>query len=157
PDRNTPSTATNAKRRKVAERTMRFLRQDKSGASVTARRDNSIASLVAPAAQRFGDAAAAGAVVPAKAGTHEHPPERQGSGYGPPLSRGRLLSCIALLTLLLLSPPPAPAQERPALAPPPITAPVLAQHGMVAAQEARAAKVGVDILKKGGNAVDAAV
>ena len=32
-----------------------------------------------------------------------------------------------------------------------------ARHGMVVAQEARAAQVGVDILKKGGNAVDAAV
>ena len=32
-----------------------------------------------------------------------------------------------------------------------------ARHGMVVAQEARAARVGVEILKKGGNAVDAAV
>src|SRR3974390_813314 len=35
--------------------------------------------------------------------------------------------------------------------------PVLAEHGMVAAQEKIAAQVGVDILKAGGNAVDAAV
>ncbi|HUC50181.1 MAG TPA: gamma-glutamyltransferase [Xanthobacteraceae bacterium] len=34
---------------------------------------------------------------------------------------------------------------------------VLAQNGMVVAQEARAARVGNDILQKGGNAVDAAV
>ncbi len=34
---------------------------------------------------------------------------------------------------------------------------VTAQDGMVVAQEARAARVGVDILQKGGNAVDAAV
>ena len=34
---------------------------------------------------------------------------------------------------------------------------VTAQHGMVVAQEARAAKIGVEILAKGGNAVDAAV
>ena len=34
---------------------------------------------------------------------------------------------------------------------------VTAQHGMVVAQEAQAARIGVDILKKGGNAVDAAV
>ncbi len=34
---------------------------------------------------------------------------------------------------------------------------VTAQHGMVVAQEAQAARIGVDVLKKGGNAVDAAV
>jgi gamma-glutamyltranspeptidase/glutathione hydrolase len=32
-----------------------------------------------------------------------------------------------------------------------------AQHGMVVAQEARAARIGLEVLKKGGNAVDAAV
>src|ERR1041384_1414390 len=35
--------------------------------------------------------------------------------------------------------------------------PVVAKHGMVASQEKRATRVGVDILKAGGNAVDAAV
>ena len=35
--------------------------------------------------------------------------------------------------------------------------PVLAEHGMVVAQERRAAQIGVDVLKDGGNAVDAAV
>ena len=35
--------------------------------------------------------------------------------------------------------------------------PVLASHGMVVAQEATAAKIGVEILRRGGNAVDAAV
>lgn len=35
--------------------------------------------------------------------------------------------------------------------------PALASHGMVAAQEGTAARVGVDILRRGGNAVDAAV
>src|SRR3989442_8656167 len=34
---------------------------------------------------------------------------------------------------------------------------VTARHGMVVAQEARAARIGADILKAGGNAVDAAV
>jgi gamma-glutamyltranspeptidase/glutathione hydrolase len=34
---------------------------------------------------------------------------------------------------------------------------VTARHGMVVAQEARAAKIGVEVLAKGGNAVDAAV
>ena len=37
------------------------------------------------------------------------------------------------------------------------TLPVIAQHGMVVAQEGTAARVGVEILKRGGNAVDAAV
>ena len=35
--------------------------------------------------------------------------------------------------------------------------PIWAKHGMVASQEAVATQVGVDILKQGGNAVDAAV
>ena len=34
---------------------------------------------------------------------------------------------------------------------------VVAQHGMVVAQEQRAARIGVEVLKRGGNAVDAAV
>jgi gamma-glutamyltranspeptidase/glutathione hydrolase len=34
---------------------------------------------------------------------------------------------------------------------------VVAQHGMVVAQERRAARIGVEVLKRGGNAVDAAV
>src|SRR3989442_2356067 len=34
---------------------------------------------------------------------------------------------------------------------------VTARHGMVVAQEARAAKIGVEVLAKGGNAVDAAI
>ncbi|MGH6820577.1 MAG: gamma-glutamyltransferase, partial [Methylocella sp.] len=47
--------------------------------------------------------------------------------------------------------------------PPPIISqgarvlPVLASHGMVVAQEGTAAKIGEDILRRGGNAVDAAV
>src|SRR6266540_2371426 len=35
--------------------------------------------------------------------------------------------------------------------------PVAASHGMVVAQETRAARIGVEILEQGGNAVDAAV
>ncbi len=40
---------------------------------------------------------------------------------------------------------------------PPLAQGVVAHDGMVVAQEARAARIGVDILQKGGNAVDAAV
>src|SRR5882672_11101242 len=39
---------------------------------------------------------------------------------------------------------------------PPVEA-VTAKHGMVVTQEARASRIGADILKRGGNAVDAAV
>jgi gamma-glutamyltranspeptidase / glutathione hydrolase len=35
--------------------------------------------------------------------------------------------------------------------------PVLARHGMVSSQEARASRIGVDVMEQGGNAVDAAV
>jgi len=34
---------------------------------------------------------------------------------------------------------------------------IVAPHGIVVAQEARAARIGMEILEKGGNAVDAAV
>ena len=37
------------------------------------------------------------------------------------------------------------------------TLPVLADHGMVVAQERRAARIGVDVLQAGGNAIDAGV
>jgi gamma-glutamyltranspeptidase/glutathione hydrolase len=46
----------------------------------------------------------------------------------------------------------------PSTAPPPThIEPVTAQHGMVVTQEERASRIGVDILRHGGNAVDAAV
>ncbi|QHO73010.1 gamma-glutamyltransferase [Bradyrhizobium sp. CCBAU 051011] len=51
------------------------------------------------------------------------------------------------------------AQERRAYAPPDLTSvrAVTSEHGMVVAQERLAAQVGADILKQGGNAIDAAV
>jgi gamma-glutamyltranspeptidase/glutathione hydrolase len=56
---------------------------------------------------------------------------------------------------------PAAAQEarRGLYAPPTADAihPVVAEHGMVVAQEKTAARIGADILKRGGNAIDAAV
>src|SRR4051794_12578868 len=53
----------------------------------------------------------------------------------------------------------AVAQERQAYFPPDLATvhAVPAEHGMVVAQEKIAAQVGADILRQGGNAVDAAV
>ena len=59
------------------------------------------------------------------------------------------VNAVAALVFLLLGAPALHAQAP--------AQPVVARHGMVVAQEARAARVGVDILKAGGNAVDAAV
>src|SRR3954466_1932719 len=53
----------------------------------------------------------------------------------------------------------AVAQERRAYAPPALSSvrAVAAEHGMVVAQERIAASIGADVLRRGGNAVDAAV
>ncbi|HEU4660309.1 MAG TPA: gamma-glutamyltransferase [Pseudolabrys sp.] len=67
----------------------------------------------------------------------------------------RLLSCL-LFALFLTVPAVAQTPSRSFTAPPPVHA-VTSQNGMVVAQEARAARIGADILKRGGNAVDAAV
>jgi gamma-glutamyltranspeptidase/glutathione hydrolase len=69
----------------------------------------------------------------------------------------RLVASFAIVlavTSLGFAQAPAP---RSATAPIPAVQPVTAPHGMVVAQEARAAKIGAQILQKGGNAVDAAV
>src|SRR5580693_5000365 len=68
---------------------------------------------------------------------------------------GPILSCLTFVCLLAL-PYSALSQERPnAQIGQAQTA--VGRNGMVVAQETLAARVGVDILKKGGNAVDAAV
>jgi gamma-glutamyltranspeptidase/glutathione hydrolase len=74
------------------------------------------------------------------------------------LSRRRFLVTIALLASLIAA-APAQAQRRNAYTPP---APdsihaVAAEHGLVVAQERISAQIGADILKRGGNAIDAAV
>jgi gamma-glutamyltranspeptidase/glutathione hydrolase len=69
--------------------------------------------------------------------------------------------CKFVFVALLFTGAVALAQSQPQLASTLRTIPpahgVLAQHGMVVAQEARAARIGVEILDRGGNAVDAAV
>src|SRR6187551_3220343 len=62
----------------------------------------------------------------------------------------------AFLAALLLTVAPAASQAQRALQFPPVQS-VAAQHGMVVAQEGRAALIGAEVLRRGGNAVDAAV
>ena len=61
-------------------------------------------------------------------------------------------AAVAFLSLA-----PAAAAADPIISPFATARPVLARHGMVVTQEAAASWVGLDILKRGGNAVDAAV
>jgi gamma-glutamyltranspeptidase/glutathione hydrolase len=64
-----------------------------------------------------------------------------------------LLSLAALAPAASLTPATAPSTAAPPVRIQPVTAP----HGMVVTQEERATRIGVDILRRGGNAVDAAV
>jgi gamma-glutamyltranspeptidase / glutathione hydrolase len=66
---------------------------------------------------------------------------------------------ISALVLAFACVVPAVAQERHVYSPPDLTTvhAVPAEHGMVVAQEKLAANIGADILRQGGNAVDAAV
>ncbi|QWG13424.1 gamma-glutamyltransferase [Bradyrhizobium sediminis] len=70
--------------------------------------------------------------------------------------RRRFLAAIALVAAFCL---PAGAQERREYLPPPTGTvhAVAAEHGMVVAQEKIGARIGADILRQGGNAIDAAV
>lgn len=67
-----------------------------------------------------------------------------------------LILAIAM-ALPLLSSPCLLADESPIFSQMATAQPVWAKHGMVASQEALASRTGVEILKQGGNAVDAAV
>jgi gamma-glutamyltranspeptidase/glutathione hydrolase len=62
---------------------------------------------------------------------------------------------FAALAFLYLA--PAAAVADPVISPFATARPVVAWHGMVVTQEAAASRVGLNILKRGGNAVDAAV
>jgi gamma-glutamyltranspeptidase/glutathione hydrolase len=53
--------------------------------------------------------------------------------------------------------PPAAAIADPVISPLATARPVVAKHGMIVTQEATASRVGLDILRRGGSAVDAAV
>ena len=65
---------------------------------------------------------------------------------------------LAASVLLLLTAVAAFAQTAPSITSDALRAqPVAARNGMVVAQEKLAARIGVEILQKGGNAVDAAV
>ncbi len=69
-------------------------------------------------------------------------------------------SALLAVTLVVASAATADAQEQRLLYTPPDLATVrgvAAEHGMVVAQEKLAARIGADILRQGGNAVDAAV
>src|SRR5215470_5930495 len=74
------------------------------------------------------------------------------------MTRRQIFAVIALVFALIL---PAHAQDRGRLVytPPALDTvhATLAEHGMVVAQEKLAARIGADILRQGGNAVDAAV
>src|SRR5215813_3324456 len=85
-----------------------------------------------------------------------------GSRKFPPI----MIRCRPLATVIFaacaLLPGLATAQTPPDAAPATTSAvshavPVTAAHGMVVAQEQRAAAIGADVLARGGNAVDAAV
>ncbi|WP_084704891.1 gamma-glutamyltransferase [Beijerinckia mobilis] len=89
-------------------------------------------------------------------------PRRPSDPQNPKRLRPVLRSLFAIL-LWLIGPCAGPfaipvhAEQPPRLASEGRFLPVLARHGMVAAQETKAASIGVAILQQGGNAVDAAV
>ena len=71
--------------------------------------------------------------------------------------RRAILRTAAIFFVLAAFAPAAADEAPPILAGAARNLPVLARNGMVAAQEKTAARVGLEILKQGGNAVDAAV
>jgi gamma-glutamyltranspeptidase/glutathione hydrolase len=73
------------------------------------------------------------------------------------LFRGWAGKATALLAALLMAASPGLAQKRQLLEYPSIHSPVVGEQGMVVSQNAIASGVGAAILRRGGNAVDAAV
>lgn len=78
-------------------------------------------------------------------------------GFLAPAVARRLTAALAALALLLSLPLRAEAPAPAIISQNARFLPVVAAHGMVVAQEATAARIGVDVLRRGGNAVDAAV
>lgn len=69
----------------------------------------------------------------------------------------RLIACLGLSLIVLGWATTTQAQTAAILSDRDLFHPVVGRHGMVATQQADATRIGVDILKRGGNAVDAAV
>jgi gamma-glutamyltranspeptidase/glutathione hydrolase len=72
------------------------------------------------------------------------------------MRRLKVLSLVILIALGIPALAQSPQLANPQPAIPPAQG-AHAKHGMVVAQEQRAARIGVDVLRRGGNAVDAAV
>jgi gamma-glutamyltranspeptidase / glutathione hydrolase len=64
---------------------------------------------------------------------------------------------FAAFALFVFAPAVAAADTAPIISPFATARPVIARHGMVVTQEAAASRVGLEVLRLGGNAVDAAV
>ena len=85
-----------------------------------------------------------------------HPPSGSRSGGKRGAGPGARAWCLVLCLGLLVSPWPR-AETAVVLSEQDIFHPVSAANGMVASEEAVATRIGVDVLRRGGNAVDAAV
>jgi gamma-glutamyltranspeptidase/glutathione hydrolase len=73
------------------------------------------------------------------------------------MSRGPALRPFQFAALAFLCLAPAATAADQVISPLATARPIVARHGMVVTQEAAASRVGLNILKRGGNAVDAAV